>query len=113
MKASVVLSADYVFAAALAFVVGCSLYFRPRIQSDRVAMQWGVAGRPNWYAPKWLALWGTVPFMLILRLFIWLAVTYTPQLVHGVQSGIVIMSVTVAAAHLYTLNKAAVHWDRR
>jgi hypothetical protein len=38
---------------------------------------------------------------------IWLAATNTPQLVHGVQWGILGMSVTVAAAHFYTLKTAA------
>ena len=39
-------------------------------------MQWGLDGRPNWCAPKWLALWWSVAFMLAIRLFIWLAATY-------------------------------------
>jgi hypothetical protein len=106
-KAHRMLLADYVFAAALVFVVACNLYFGPRITSDRVAMQWGLHGRPNWYAPKWLALWGMVAFMLALRLFMWLAATYTPQHVHGVELGILIMSVGIPAAHLYTLSTAA------
>jgi hypothetical protein len=100
------LPADYILAAALVFVAGCSLYFAPRISSDGVAMQWGLDGTPNWYAPKWLALWWAVPFMLAIRILIWLAATYTPQLVHGVEWGIVGMSVTVAAAHFYTLKTA-------
>jgi hypothetical protein len=45
--------------------------------------------------------------MLAIRIFIWLAATNTPQLVHGVQWGILGMSVTVAAAHFYTLKTAA------
>jgi hypothetical protein len=102
-----VLSADHVFAAALVFVTGCNLYFGPRITSDRVAMQWGFDGRPNWYAPKWVALWWSVGLLLAARFLIRLAATYTPQLVHGVQAGIVIMSVTVAAAHVFTLKAAA------
>ena len=32
-------------------MAGCNLYFGPRIMSDRVVMQWGLDGRPNWYAP--------------------------------------------------------------
>jgi hypothetical protein len=101
------LPADYVFAAALAFVAGCNLYFGPRISSDHVAMQWGLDGRPNWYAPKWLALCWGLALLLAGRVFIWLAATYAPQHVHGVQVGIVIMSVTVAAAHVFTLKTAA------
>jgi len=101
------LLADSVFAASLAFVVGCNLYFGPRITSDRVAMQWGLDGRLNWYAPKWLALWRGVALLLAGRLFIRLVATYAPQHVHGVQVGIVMMSMTVAAAHVFTLKTAA------
>ena len=101
------LPADYVFAVSLAFMAGCNLYFGTRIRSDRVAMQWGLDGRPNWYAPKWLALWGMAVFMFAVRLFIWLAATYAPQHVHGVQVEILGLSVGVAAAHLYTLKTAA------
>jgi hypothetical protein len=106
-KADRVLPADYVFVVSLAFMAGCNLYFGPRIMSDGVAMQWGLDGRPNWYAPKWLALWWSVAFVLAIRLFIWLAASYAPQHVHGVQLGILIMSVGVPAAHLYTLRTAA------
>jgi hypothetical protein len=100
------LSADYVFGAALALVVGCNLYFGPRIKRARVAMQWGSDGEPRWYAPKWAALWWVLPFMLAIRLFIWLASTYTPQIVHGAESGIVLFSVGVAAAHIFVLKTA-------
>jgi hypothetical protein len=100
-------SADFVFLAAIIFVIGCSVYYAPRIGADRVAMQWGLDGKPTWYAPKWLALWGMVVFMLGVRLFILWAATYTPQYVHGVDAGIIGFSVVVAAAHLYTLSTAA------
>ena len=101
------LPADYVFAVSLAFVAGCNLYFVPRIMSDRVVMQWGLDGRPNWYAPKWLALWGMAVFMFAVRLFIWLAATYAPEHVHGVQARILGLSVGVPAAHVFTLKTAA------
>jgi hypothetical protein len=55
------LPADYIFGAAVALVVGCNLYFGPRIKRERVAMQWRSDGKPTWYAPKWVALWGMVP----------------------------------------------------
>lgn len=32
------LTADYLFLFALAFVAACSLWFAPRIRSDRIAM---------------------------------------------------------------------------
>jgi hypothetical protein len=99
-------AADLVFGAAVAFVIACNFYFLRRIKGDRIAMQWGLDGKPTWYAPKWLALWGMVAFMLVVRLLTWLAVTYTPQLVHGVDLGIAGFSVIAAGAHLFTLKMA-------
>jgi hypothetical protein len=101
------LTADFVFLAAIIFVIGCGVYYAPRIGADRVAMQWGLDGKPTWYAPKWLALWGMVVFMLGVRLFIWRAAIYTPQYVHGVDVGIIGFSMVVSAVHLYTLRAAA------
>lgn len=100
------LAADYVFGAAVALVVGCNLYFGPRIKRERVAMQWRSDGKPTWHAPKWVALWGMVAFMLAVRLIIWLASTYAPQSVHGAELGVVLFSVIVTAAHLFVLKTA-------
>jgi hypothetical protein len=101
------LPADYVFGAALAFMIGCNLYFGSRIASKRIAMQWGIDGKPTWHAPKWIALWGTVALMLVVRSLIWGASAYTPALVHGVEMGIIGFSLIVAGAHLFTLRIAA------
>jgi hypothetical protein len=100
------LPADYVFGAAVALVAGCNFYFGSRIKRERVAMQWGSDGKPTWYAPKWLAMWGMVPFMVAIRLFIWLVSTYAPQSVHGAELGIVGFSVVVAASHIFVLKMA-------
>lgn len=69
-------------------------------------MQWRTDGTPTWYAPKWMALWGMVLFMLGVRLIIGLALTYAPQNVHGADLGIVLFSVTVTAAHIFVLKMA-------
>jgi hypothetical protein len=100
------LPADYIFGSALVFVVACNFHFSSRIEQERIAMQWGSGGEPTWYAPKWLAMWGMVLFMVAVRLFIWLASTYAPQSVHGVDVGIAGFSVIVAASHLFILMKA-------
>lgn len=100
------LPADYAFGLALAVVIALNFYFGPRIERERVAMQWGRNGEPTWYAPKWLAMWGMLAFMGAVRLFIWLASTYAPQRVHGVELGIVIFSIMAAGCHLFVLMKA-------
>jgi hypothetical protein len=98
--------ADYVFVAALVFVIGCNIYFGPRLSTDRIAMQWDAGGRANWHAPKWAALWGTVAFMIAVRFLIWVTITHAPESVHGVQVAVVLISLTSAATHLFTLLKA-------
>jgi hypothetical protein len=100
------LAADYGFCAAILIVIGCSLYFGPRIKGERMAMQWGFDGKPTWSAPKQIGLWWMVALMLAVRLFIWAASTYAPARVHGVEAGIIGLSVIGVAAHLYTLMAA-------
>ena len=100
------LAADFVFCAAVLIVIGCNLYFGPRIEGERIPMQWGFDGRPTWSAPKQIALWGMVAFLLALRLLIWAASTYDPARVHGVEIGIIGSSVIIVATHLYTLMAA-------
>jgi hypothetical protein len=98
--------ADYVFGFAIALVVGLNLYLGPRIETERVGMQWGPNGEPIWYAPKWLAMWGMIAFMAVVRFFIWFASTYSPRHVHGTELGIVIFSLIAAGSHLFVLMKA-------
>ena len=100
------LAADFVFCAAVLVVIGFNLYFGPRIEGERIPMQWGFDGRPTWSAPKQIALWGMVAFLLALRLLIWAASTYDPARVHGVEIGIIGSSVIIVATHIYILMAA-------
>jgi hypothetical protein len=101
------MAANCVFCAAVAFVVGCNLYFGPRIMGNRVAMQWGIDGKPTWQATKRTALWGMVVFMIAVRSLIWAAMAYTPNYVHDAEIGVLGFSVIFAAAHAFILGKAA------
>lgn len=101
------LTADYVFWPALALMVACSLYYGPRIKSDRVAMQWGFDGRPTWHAPKQIALWLTIAIALVGRLLIWAAMTDMPSKVNGPDIGLLLLSVILAATHFWILRTAA------
>jgi hypothetical protein len=67
--------ADYAFWPAIVFMALCSLYCRTRIQSNRMAMQWGFDGKPTWSAPKAVGLWFTVALALFTRFLIWGAMT--------------------------------------
>jgi hypothetical protein len=101
------LAADLVFLIAVGFVIACNLYFGPRIKSDRIAMQWGLDGKPTWSAPKRWALWGMVALMLAVRGIIWAAMTYIPEKTHSPELGLVLFSIIIALAHLFMLSKAA------
>ena len=100
------LTADLVFCAALAAVIGINLRCGPRIAADRVAMQWGLNGQPTWSAPKPVALWWMIGFMIAVRALIWAAATYVPERVHGVEWGIVLFSLIAAASHAFIVMKA-------
>ena len=100
------LAADVVFCAALAAVIGINLIYGPRITAERVAMQWGVNGQPTWSAPKPVALWWMVAFMIAVRALIWAASTYFPDNTHGVETAVVIFPLIAAASHAYVVVKA-------
>jgi hypothetical protein len=107
------LAADYVFRLAIAFIAGANLLYGPRIRSDHVAMQWGFDGKPAWYAPKAIALWGMLACTLAVRLLIWAVMAYAPDRVHGAEIGLLLFSVIVAVAHLWMLRTAVrVHQKR-
>ncbi|MBR1121865.1 hypothetical protein JQ628_10115 [Bradyrhizobium lablabi] len=100
------LSTDLIFWPVVALLVACNLYFGPRIRSDRIAMQWGLDGQPTWHASKAVGLWGMVAFALAVRLLIWALSTYAPSKVHGVELGLLLFSITIAASHALLLRKA-------
>jgi hypothetical protein len=100
------LSADFIFWPVVALLVACNLYFGPRIGSDRIAMQWGFDGQPTWGASKAIALWGVVAFAIAVRLLIWMLSTYAPSKVHGVEGGLLLFSIIVAASHILVIRKA-------
>ncbi|MEH2513250.1 hypothetical protein V1291_004604 [Nitrobacteraceae bacterium AZCC 1564] len=101
------LAADLVFLIAVGFVIACNFYFEPRIKSDRVAMQWGRDGKPTWSAPKRLAQWGMVAFMVAVRAVIWAMMTYMPEKVHSPELGLLLFSLIVALSHVFVISKVA------
>ncbi|AMN42683.1 DUF1648 domain-containing protein [Rhodoplanes sp. Z2-YC6860] len=100
------LAADLAFLAALAVMIGANLYFAPKV-GGRIAMQWGFDGKPTWYAPKRVAMWGMVALALMVRLLIYFAMTYTPERVHGPEIGLLLASIIIAAVHIGILAVAA------
>jgi hypothetical protein len=101
------LTADIAFATVLIAMIACSVYFAPRIKSDRIAMQWSFAGKPTWYAPKLAGLWGPLAFAVLVRLVIWGAQTWMPDKVHGAEIGLTLASAVIVVVHFVTLKIAA------
>ena len=51
------LRASLLAAATAACLIGLSFAANVHLGGlDRLPMQWGVDGRPNWFAPRWIAL---------------------------------------------------------
>jgi hypothetical protein len=100
---------DVVFAVALLVMAGCSVYFAPRIRVERVPMQWGFDGKPTWYAPRLVGLWGPLVFVSGVRLLIAALEYFVPDKVHHVTLGILGLSVVMAVAHAWHL-RAVARW---
>jgi hypothetical protein len=98
--------ADAVFLLSLCGMLSASLYGRPRIQADRIAMQWRLDGKPTWHAPRAAALWGPPVFALAVRGFIDAAMTLAPDKVHRPDIGLVLFSIVAAGVHIFTLARA-------
>jgi Protein of unknown function (DUF1648) len=101
------MAADYVFWTAIVLMTASSIYLAPRIAQDRIAMQWGFDGKPTWYAPKPMGLWGLIAFALAIRTLIWAAMTWAPHIVHGADLGVMMMSAIILVSHLFVLLRAA------
>ncbi len=93
------MAGDVVFALAVMAMAGMSLYFGPQIRTATVPMQWGLNGRPTWFAPKLAGLWGPVGFALLVRLFMAAAASYAPDKIHHAALGLLVLSVVLPAAH--------------
>ena len=70
-------------------------------------MQWGFGGKPTWSAPKAVGLWALPVFAICIRVLIFFAERYRPDLVHDAPLGVTIMAVVVAACHVLILRSAA------
>lgn len=101
------LAADLVFWPVIAFMIGCTSYFRPRIKGPRMAMQWGLDGKPIWTAPVAPGIWGLVALAILVRSAIWAAMTFAPEKVNGPDLGLLLCSLTFGASHFWILRAAA------
>lgn len=54
-----------------------------------------------------MAIWVVPTVMLVVRLFIWAAMTWLPARVHWPELGIALLSVIAAGVHVFILTRAA------
>ena len=91
--------ADLVYAAALAAMVAATLWVAPQIATDTVPMQWGLDGKPTWYAPKEVGLWFTVGLAVVLRVVMLLQAQWGAPRRRKVAVGLMVFSIIVAVVH--------------
>jgi hypothetical protein len=106
VEEAVINPSDYVFAAALALVIGCNIFLGTRLMRESTNIEWRLSARANRYVPTWLAVWGGPILMIGVRFLIWLGSVFTPLADLGIQISIVMFSVIFATTHISMLLKA-------
>jgi hypothetical protein len=94
---------DVVLVCALVLMAGASAFFSSRITTPRVPMQWGIDGKPTWYAPKAAGLWGLILLAIAVRAGLYAAQVYVPHKVHNLDVGVGGFAVVMALTHLFLL----------
>ena len=97
---------DIAFVMSLGVMLVANLYYGPRVQANKIAMQWSFGGKPTWYATKTAGMWGPLALAVLVRLLIWAVQTYTPDKVYGVDIGLTMFAVIIAIVHVVTLKVA-------
>ena len=67
----------------------------------------GLRRQADWSAPTAVGLWALPVFAICIRVLIFFAERYRPDLVHDVPLGVTIMAGVVAACHVLILRSAA------
>jgi hypothetical protein len=96
---------DLVFFCALVFMAGANILLSASITAERVPMQWGFDGKPTWYAPKIVGVWGPLVFALAIRTGIYAAQIYIPDKIRGLEFGLAGMGVVFAISHAFLLSR--------
>lgn len=97
MSTNGIQTGDVVFCLAIVAMVACSLWFGSRIDTAAVPMQWGVDGKPTWFAPKLLGLWFFVGLALLVRVIFYFQVDADG--VRKAAQGLITFSVVIATVH--------------
>ncbi len=54
------------YLAAIAAMSMINLYCSGSIKTEKIPMQWGLGGRPTWFAPKTVGLWMLVAIFAVM-----------------------------------------------
>jgi hypothetical protein len=84
------------YCAVVAAMTAAAFYFGSRIRAQKIPMQWGVDGRPTWYAPKPIGLWAPICVTLVGGPLFLLG---HPQSAHYAALGLIMFSVIMAAIY--------------
>jgi hypothetical protein len=107
---SVMMAALIALTVGLAFIAGCAIRYGREITAPRIPMQWGVNGRPTWFAPRLVGLWFSFGFTAIVSAGLLALAHYQPQ---KLMSLIVAMAIVVGTnmwVQIYHL-KRVIRWQ--
>ncbi len=103
---------DIVFGIALIVMAAVSVHFAGSIKAPMLPMQWGLNGKPTWYAPRLLALWFSFGLAVLVRLLIFFLQEYNPDKLSSASLGLILFSVIITIAHIAHM-AAAARWAAR
>lgn len=102
-----------VFILAVLVIAAASVHFGGRVATARVPMQWGIDGKPTWYAPRTIGLWSMLGFTLVIGGGLIAMMRFAEsEKVTSLSYGLIVLSVTMAATQIWHLN-AVSKWAAR
>lgn len=97
-------------AVGLAFIAGCAIRYGREITAPRIPMQWGINGRPTWFAPRLVGLWFGFGFTAILSAGLLVLAHFQPQKLMGLIAAGAIVIGTNMWIQIYHL-KRVIRWQ--
>lgn len=94
---------DLFFFGSLFVMAAANALLSPRIALQRLPMQWGIDGKPTWYAPRLAGLWGLPMLALAVRAGLYAAQIYVPDRIHNFDLGVGGFGVVMALTQLFLL----------
>jgi hypothetical protein len=97
-------------AVSLSFVAGCAIRYGREITAPRIPMQWGIDGKPTWFAPRLVGIWFSFAFTAVVTIFLLTLAHYQPRALTSLIGAMAIVIATNMWVQVYHL-KRVIRWQ--